>query len=100
MHRRAQRSLTCIDEALKLDPIPPAAILKALREFILEQWLPHLEWVDGQAGKLDAMHSVSQRITIWLDGACWVIRVLLPGLIVLTGVGIALGHFGVKLGLW
>lgn len=100
MHRRARHSLTCIDEALKADPPPSKAVLEALRTFIIEQWLPHLEFVEAKAEQLDQMHKVSQRITIWLDGTCWVIKVLLPSLILMGGVILGLGKAGSHFGIW
>lgn len=100
MHRRAHKSLTCIDQALKTDQPASRAVLESLRMFILEQWLPHLEFIDQKATQLDKMHAIFLRLEIWMNGACWVLHKGLPGLLIVGGAVIGAGKLGAHLGLW
>jgi hypothetical protein len=82
-HRRAHRSLTCIERSLKLDPIPPEATLEAMRDFMQEQWMPHLEREDTRDARSAEDHEVLQQAKIWMKGGCYFLRVILPSLVML-----------------
>ena len=102
LQRKARKQLTCLDEELATNDLTRAerATLGALREFLLEQWIPHIQEAEVRMDRFDEIYLIAQRVDIWLTGACWVIKRGLPGLVLLGGLIFGAGRLGSSLGLW
>lgn len=102
LQRKARKQLTCLDEELATTDLTRAerATLGALREFLLEQWIPHIQEAEVRMDRFDEIYIIAQRVDIWLTGACWVIKRGIPGLLVLGALSLGVGRLGAHLGLW
>ena len=97
-----REQIKAIDEILRNNQVGKGEreLLSVLQQFLLYQWLPHLDSVHERVQRFDRMYDTFERINIWLDGACWIIRRGLPGLIIIGTVAYGTGRYGSKLGLW
>lgn len=98
----ARNQLSCLDAALAENNLSKGErlVLTALRQFLVEQWIPHLDIAYKRIRHLDRMYLIFERLDIWMTGACWLIKRGLPGAIFLGSLAYGFGHYGSRLGLW